>query len=92
MNLQQQNSLIQVLQKIFDSHQEIIKKQGCQIELLGDKLERLTNIVGDKLQEAVEDVDESEYKEDGSSADQYPQHTSPWDMEDSSDAAESKKE
>ena len=57
MNLQQQNSLIQVLQKSFDSQQEIIKKQGCQIELLGNKVERLVNIVEDKLQEAVEDIE-----------------------------------
>ena len=64
-NLQQQNSLIQVLQKSLDSQQEIIQKQGRQIEILGNKLKRLTNIVVDKLQEAVEDIEEPEYEEDG---------------------------
>ena len=90
-NLKQQNFLIQVLQKSFNSQQEIIKKQGRQIELLGDKVERLTNIVMDKPQEAVEDIKELEYEEEGYSADQPPQHTSPWDIEYGGETAESKK-
>ena len=44
----------------FDSQQEIMKKQGHQIELLGNKLDHLTNIVVDKIQEAVKDIGESE--------------------------------
>ena len=76
-NLQQQNSLIQVLQKSFDSQQEIIQNQGHQIVLLSDKLECLTNIVVDNFQEAVEDIEELECKEDKYKADQYPQHTLP---------------
>ena len=91
-NLQQLISLIQVPQKSFDPQQEIIKKQGYQIELLGNKFDRLTNIVVDKLQEAVEDIDESEYEEDGYSADQSPQHTSPWDIEYDGKTDESKEE
>ena len=65
MNLQQQNSLIQVLTKSFESQQKIIQKQGRQIDLLSDKLERLTIIVVDNFQEALEDIKEPEYKEDG---------------------------
>ena len=91
-NLQPQNSLIQILQKSFDSQQQISKKQGHQIELLGNNLDRLTNIVMDNIQEAVEDIKESEYKEDGYSADQSPQHTSSWDIENDGETAESKEE
>ena len=76
-NLQQQNSLIQVLTKSFESQQELIQKQGHQINLLSDKLERLTNIAMDNFQEALEDIKEPEYEEDGYRAEQYPQHTSP---------------
>ena len=91
-NLQQQNSLIQVLTKSFDSQQEIIQKQGHQIDILSDKLDRLTNIVKDNFQEALEDIEEQEYKEDVYRAEQYPQHTSPRDVEDGGDADESKEE
>ena len=91
-NLQQQNSLIQDLQKILDSQQEVIQKQGHQNELLGDKLKCLADMVMDKLQEAVEDIKVLEYEEDGYSAVQYPQHTSLWDVEDGGDADESKEE
>ena len=91
-NLQERNSLIQVLQIFFDSQQGIIKKQGHQIKLLGNKLERLMNIVVDKLQEAVKHIKESEYEEDGYGADQSPQHNSPWDIEYSGETAESKEE
>ena len=70
----------------------MIKKQGHQIELLGDKVERLMNMIMDKLQEVVEDIDELKYAENGYSADQYPQHTLPWDVEDGGDAAEFKEE
>ena len=91
-NLQQQNSLIHALTKSFESQQEIIQKQGHQVDLLGDKLKRLMNIVLDNFQEALEDIKELEYEEDGYSADQYPQHTSPQDVEDGGDADESKEE
>ena len=91
-NLQQQNSLIQVLTKSFESQQEIIKKQGRQINLLSDKLDRLTNIVVVNFQEASEDIEEPEYKEDGYMAKQYPQHTSARDVEDGGGADESKEE
>ena len=91
-NLQQQNSLIQVLTKGFESHQQIIQKQGRQIDRLGNKFELGTNIVVDNFQEALEDIEESEYEEDGYRADQYPQHTSPRDVEDGGDADESKEE
>ena len=73
-NLQQQNSLIQVLTKSFESQQEIIQKQGHQIDHLSDKLNRLTNIVVENFQEALEGIGEPEYEEDGYRAKQYPQH------------------
>ena len=92
MNLQQQNSLIQVLTKSFESQQEIIQKQGRQIDRLGNKLKRLANIVVDNFQEALEDIEEPEYKEDGYRADQYPQHMSPRDLEDGGNADEPKEE
>ena len=82
MNLQQQNSLIQVLTKSFESQQKIIQKQGRQIDLLSDKLNRLINITVNNFHEALEDIKEPEYKEDGYSADQYPQILRPgtWRM------------
>ena len=77
MNLQQQNSLIQVLTKSFESQQEIIQNQGRQIDHLSDNAKRLTNIVVEIFQEALEDIKEPEYKEDGYMAEQYLQHMSP---------------
>ena len=73
-NLQQQNSLIQVLTKSFESQQEIIQKQGRQINLLGNKLECLTNIIAESFQETLEDIEEPEYEDDGYRAEKYPQH------------------
>ena len=46
----------------------------------------------DNFQEAVDIIEEPEYKEDGYSADQYPQHTSPWEVEAGGDADESKED
>ena len=46
----------------------------------------------DNFQEALEDIEEPEYKEDGYRADQCPQHTSPQDVEDGGDADESKED
>ena len=90
--LQQQISEIQVIQKSVYSQQEIIQKQGRQIKILVYKLERLTNIIVDNFQEAVEDIEEAEYEEDWYGADQYPRDTLPWDVGDGSDADESKEE
>ena len=49
-------------------------------------------MVVDRLQEAVENIEEPEYEEDGYSTGQYSQHTSPWDVQYGGDAGESKEE
>ena len=46
----------------------------------------------DNIQEAIKDIDELEYEGDGDSADRSPQHSLPWDMEDSGGAPDSKEE
>ena len=66
-NMEKQNYLFTALQDKYEAQQKLTTIQGCQIELLNNKLDHLTNIVLDCFQEANEDPDQLEYESDGDS-------------------------